>query len=192
MKRILIITLLMMLIAPALALPDVYDQLRGKQMVGDKGAPWFADDASMKFGTGKDVAIAYDDAMDTFYINDTPTYLEEGVTFGQTVTYSVNATTTLNTVLTSANTKTVYPMDGSGGSVTLTLPDPTTVTGRLYIIAVAADMAANNIVVADTGSGKIGGAGGADTLTSTDATAALAVISNGTHYLVISKIGTWS
>lgn len=108
------------------------------------------------------------------------------------IAYPVNATTTLDTTLTASDTKTVYPMDGSGASVTLTLPDPTTVSGRMYIIAVAADMGGNNIVVADTGAGKIGGAGGADTLTSTDASAALTVISNGTHYLVTSKVGTWS
>lgn len=114
------------------------------------------------------------------------------ITMSGGLAYPVNVTTTLNTILTSANTKTVYPMDGSGGSVMLTLPDPTTVTGRVYIIAVAADMVANNIVVADTGAGKIGGAGGADTLTSTDAAAALTVISTGTHYLVTSKVGTWT
>ena len=106
--------------------------------------------------------------------------------------YSVNASTTISTTLTSASTKTVYPMDGSGGHVTLTLPDPTTVSGRTYIIAVAADMGGNNIIVADTGAGKIGGAGGADTLTSTDATAALTVISDGTHYLVTNKVGVWT
>ncbi len=80
MKKFLIIALMIYLIMPSLALPDVYDQLRGRQMVGDKGAPWFADDASMKFGTGKDVSISYDDAMDKWYVNDTDVYLEEDVT----------------------------------------------------------------------------------------------------------------
>jgi hypothetical protein len=105
---------------------------------------------------------------------------------------AVNATTTLSTTLTASNTKNVYGVDASGGTVTLTLPDATTVTGRPYYIAAAADMVSNNIVVATTSSGKLGGAGGADTLTSTDAAAGLVVISDGTHYLVVSKVGTWT
>lgn len=82
MKKFLIIVMLLMLIAPAFALPDVYDQLRGRQMVGDKGAPWFADNAIMYFGTGKDAAISYNSVMDKIYFNDTPIYLEEAVSLG--------------------------------------------------------------------------------------------------------------
>lgn len=40
--------------------------------------------------------------------------------------------------------------------------------------------------------GKLGGANGADTLTSTDASASLSVVSDGTNYLIISKVGTWT
>lgn len=113
-------------------------------------------------------------------------------TFSKTVAYSLNATTTVSTTIDATATKTVYGIDASGGHVTFTLPDASTVTGRLYMIATAKDMAANNIIVATAGAGKIGGESGADTLTSTDATAALSVISDGTHYLVTSKVGTWT
>lgn len=66
MKKFLIIALLML--TPLIqAAPDVYDQLRGRQMVGDAGAPWFADDAIMYFGTGKDTSLTY---------NSTSGYLE--------------------------------------------------------------------------------------------------------------------
>lgn len=82
MKKFLIIALLLVLIAPTLALPDIYDQLRGKQMVGDKGAPWYADNAINYFGTGKDAALSYNSVMDKVYLNDTPVYLEEAVTLG--------------------------------------------------------------------------------------------------------------
>lgn len=67
MKKILIIAMLLMLIVPALALPDVYDQLRGRQMVGDGGAPWFKDNAVMYFGTDKDTSLKF---------NSTSGYLE--------------------------------------------------------------------------------------------------------------------
>lgn len=123
-------------------------------------------------------------------INETLTVT--GATTLSTLSVGVNATTTIDTTLTSADTKTVYGLDGSGASVTMTLPDAATVTGRIYIIPAAADMGANNIVVATTGAGKLGGAGGADTLTSTDASASLAVVSDGTNYLIISKVGTWT
>lgn len=80
MKKFIIIAMLMLLIAPAFALPDVYDQLRGRQMVGDVGAPWFADSAVNYFGTGKDVALTYNPTSDKFFVNDTDVYLEEDVT----------------------------------------------------------------------------------------------------------------
>jgi hypothetical protein len=81
MKKFLILALLFtMLITPSFAIPDVYDQLRGKQMVADRGAPWFADSAVMYFGTGKDVAITYSPTADKVYVNDTDVYLEEDVT----------------------------------------------------------------------------------------------------------------
>ncbi|MCZ7403349.1 MAG: hypothetical protein O8C67_00265 [Candidatus Methanoperedens sp.] len=115
-----------------------------------------------------------------------------GLSTFSAIALGINATTSISTVLTSANLKTVYGMDGSGGSVTLTLPDATTVAGRPYMIGTAVDMVGNNIVVETTGAAKLGGATGADTLTSTDAAAALQVVSDGTNYLVIAKVGTWT
>lgn len=113
-------------------------------------------------------------------------------TFSKTVDFSVNASTTLDTTLTSSSTKTIYPINASGASVTLTLPAADTVTGRMYVIDTLVDMGSNNIVVATTGGAKLGGVGGADTLTSTDILASLTVVSDGTNYAVISKIGTWT
>lgn len=80
MKKFIIIAMLIAFVMPSLAIPDVYDQLRGKQMVGDKGATWFADNAVMYFGTGKDVALKYSPIADKFYLNDTDLYFEEDVT----------------------------------------------------------------------------------------------------------------
>jgi len=74
MKRILIMALLVVLIAPAFALPDVYDQLRGRQMVGDAGAPWFADNAVMYFGTDKDASLKYNTATGYLEVVGTTVY----------------------------------------------------------------------------------------------------------------------
>jgi len=162
---------------------DAEKILQGRQML-DSGAPWFSDDAKMYFGDGKDASIGFGSDSGTLDITG-PAKLS-------TVAVGVNATTNKSTTLTTTNTNTVFPMDASGASVTLTLPDASTVNGRLYMVAVSKDMGTNNIVVGTTGAGKIGGESGADTLSSTDATAALSVISNGAHYLVISKVGTWT
>jgi fibronectin-binding autotransporter adhesin len=115
------------------------------------------------------------------------------VTLAKTIQYSINASTTLDTVLTSANTKTIYPMDGSGGTVTLDLPDATTVPGREYIVSAPVDMGTNNIVVRSvTGHLGANGSGNVHSLTSTDATASLSVISDGTNYVVLSRVGIWT
>lgn len=113
-------------------------------------------------------------------------------TLNGAVYYKCNATTSISTTLTATDVATVYPVDASAGHVTLTLPDPTTVDGRMYVISTLVDMGSNNVIVATTGAGKIGGVGGADTLTTTDITAALTVISDGTHYVTIGRIGTWT
>jgi len=106
---------------------------------------------------------------------------------------SINASATISTVLTAADLETVYPMDGSGGSVTLTLPDAATNAGRVYVITMAADMEGNNVVVDTTGAGNLGGSSGPDSLTTTDGYAAtLTVVSDGTNYLILNKDGTWS
>jgi hypothetical protein len=115
------------------------------------------------------------------------------VTLAKTLQYSINASTTLDTTLTSSSTKTMYPMDGSAATVTLNLPDATTVPGRMYIISAPVDMASNNIVVASaTGHLGANGNGNVHSLTSTDATASLSVISDGTNYVVLSRVGTWT
>jgi hypothetical protein len=116
-----------------------------------------------------------------------------GLTTVSAVAVGVNDTTTAEEVtLTSADLKTLYAIDASGATVTLTLPAADTVTGRLYMIAADADMGGYNIVLATTGGGKLGGTQGADTLTSTDATAAVQLISDGTNYQIVSMRGTWS
>jgi len=62
MKKILIVTMLLMLLMPfALAIPDPYDMLRGKQMI-PVGGPWIADNQYIYFGDDKDSYIKYDTA----------------------------------------------------------------------------------------------------------------------------------
>lgn len=107
-------------------------------------------------------------------------------------TSSINASATISTTLTASDLETVYPMDGSGGHVTLTLPDAATNAGRVYMVVLAADMGENNVIVDTTGAGNLGGTSGPDSLTTTDAAAALTVVSDGTNYLIINKDGTWS
>lgn len=105
---------------------------------------------------------------------------------------AINASTSISTVLTNSSTKTVFPVDASGGHVTLTLPDAATNAGRVYMVVLAADMGGNNVIVDTTGAANLGGTSGPDSLTSTDADAALTAISDGTNYLIINKDGTWS
>ncbi len=105
---------------------------------------------------------------------------------------AINASATVSTVLTASNLHTIYPMDGSGGHVTLTLPDAATNAGRVYMVVLAADMGGNNVIVDTTGAANLGGTSGPDSLTTTDAAAALTVISDGTNYLIVNKDGTWS
>jgi hypothetical protein len=142
------------------------------------------------------VGITADLEVDGATILDTTTIDETlgvtGLTTVSAVAVGVNATTTDDTTLTSADLNTLYAIDASGASVTLTLPAANTVTGRLYMIATEKDMGDNNIVLATTGSGKIGGSAGADTFTSTDATATIQLISDGTNYQIVARAGTWS
>lgn len=112
--------------------------------------------------------------------------------FSRNVAYSLNATTSINTTLVDDNTKTVFGINAAAGNRSLTLPAANTVTGRLYMIAASADMGTNYVIVDTTGAAKIGGTNGADSLKSTSADAALSVISDGTNYLVLSKVGTWT
>jgi hypothetical protein len=60
MKRILIITLLLMLFMPfALAAPQPQLELTGKQMIPLYGAPWIGDNSIMYFGNDKDAYMEY-------------------------------------------------------------------------------------------------------------------------------------
>lgn len=108
--------------------------------------------------------------------------------FSKNVVYSVNATTVLNTTLTSANTKTVYGIDASGASKALVLPDAATVTGRMYMISTSVDPGAYNVVITATGGDTIGGSASKTTTT----LAGMTLISDGTVYLEVGSYGTWT
>ncbi len=141
----------------------------------------------LEFGTG-----AAENSLQLKLDGSSLTVGANGLKVADVPVKTINASTSISTTLTSASTKTVYPMDGSGGHVTLTLPAADTVAGREYVIVLAADMGANNVIVDTTGAGNLGGTSGPDSLTTTDATAALTVISDGTNYLVANRVGTWS
>ena len=111
---------------------------------------------------------------------------------GKTLSLSVNASTTVDTTLTSSSTKTVYGVDAHSANVTLTLPDAATVTGRTYTIATNVDPGNYYVKVTATGGDKLGGAGGATTLMTTTAAAGISLVSDGSLYLVNGAYGTWS
>jgi len=59
MKKFLILALLLMLLMPlALAIPEPYEMLKGKQMI-PVGGPWVADDQPIYFGDDKDSSLKY-------------------------------------------------------------------------------------------------------------------------------------
>lgn len=100
----------------------------------------------------------------------------------------VNASTTINTLLTSSSTKTVYDMDASDGNVTLTLPDAATVPGRMYFISVSGDPGANYARITATGGDDINAN---NYLVSTEQwSTAVIVASNGAYRALTS--GTWA
>lgn len=206
MKRILTILAILSLIGAAAGLPN-FGPAQGFSNRGDisiGGDLTVGDDADVVGDltagtvqaeqlTSTDDAVINDDLSVVGKETIGETLDVTGLTTVSAVKYGVNATTTAEEVtVTSSDLKTVYGIDASGATVTLTLPAADTVTGRLYMIAAAADMGGNNIVLATTGAGKLGGSQGADTLTSTDAAAAIQLISDGTNYLVVSKVGTWT
>ena len=107
----------------------------------------------------------------------------------KTVTYSVNATTSLDTVLTSSSTKTVYAIDASGADATITLPDAATVTGRIYYIAIKTDPGIYFARIKAT-AGKLGGASGiaaATGLKDTDVSGGITLLSDGANYLIVGQ-----
>ena len=100
----------------------------------------------------------------------------------------VNASTTINTLLTSSSTKTVYDMDASSGNVTLTLPDAATVPGRMYFISVSGDPGANYARITATGGDDINAN---NYLVSTEQwSTAVIVASNGAYRALTS--GNWT
>lgn len=109
-------------------------------------------------------------------------------TLADTLAFSVNATTTINTTLSSINTKTVYGIDASAGSKALILPDAATVSGRLYMISTTADPGAYNVTITATGGDTIGVA--ASKVTTTPA--GMTLVSDGTRYLEVGSYGTWT
>lgn len=118
--------------------------------------------------------------------------LQGTTTFSKTVNLAVNASTAINTVLTSSSTKTVYGINATSANATLTLPDAATVSGRMYLIGTDADPGSNYVKVTATGGDKIGGAAGYTIMQTTDANAGLTVVSDGTRYLLVGINGTWT
>jgi hypothetical protein len=111
------------------------------------------------------------------------------VTNAKTVSYSLNATTSLDTVLTSTSTKTVYAIDASGADATITLPDAATVTGRMYYIAIKTDPGTYFARIKAT-AGKLGGASGiaaATGLKDTDVAGGITLVSDGANYLIVGQ-----
>ena len=158
---------------------DTEKILQGQQML-KTGAPWFSDDAAMYFGDDKDASIGFVSASGTLDVS--------GAMKMPTMAVGVNASTTINTLLTSSSTKTVYDMDASGGNVTLTLPDAATVPGRMYFISVSGNPGANYARITATGGDDINAN---NYLVSTDQwSTAVIVASNGAYRALTS--GTWA
>ena len=111
--------------------------------------------------------------------------------FEKKIQASINAALTTNTTITSASTKTIYPIDASGGTVKLTLPAAAGVAGVLYVVGIAADPGSYYVQIGAT-SGKIGGAAGVTTIQSTDAYGGMMLVSDGTNYLIVGSDGTWA
>ena len=113
-------------------------------------------------------------------------------TVSGSLAYSVNASTTVSTTLTSANTKTVYGIDAHSANVTLTLPDAATVTGRTYVIGTNYDPGSYYVKITSTGGDKLGGTGGFTIAQTTDGKAGMTLISDGTLYILGGAYGAWA
>jgi len=120
-----------------------------------------------------------------------PLNLLENTVFAKTISIAVNASTTVDTTLTSSSTKTVYGVDAHSANVTLTLPDAATVSGRTYKIGTNVDPGSYYVKITATGGDKLGGAGGATTLMTTSGAAGISLVSDGTLYLIDGAYGTW-
>jgi len=109
-------------------------------------------------------------------------------TFGKTVEFAVNATTSISTVLTSTSTKTEYDVDASAANVTLTLPDAATVPGRIYFVSTSGNPGSNYVRITATGGDDINAN---NYLVSTDQWSnAYIIAANGAYRAVTS--GTWA
>ena len=158
---------------------DTEKILQGQQML-KTGAPWFSDDAAMYFGDDKDASIGFVSASGTLDVS--------GAMKMPTMAVGVNASTTINTLLTSSSTKTVYDMDASAANVTLTLPDAATVPGRMYFISVSGNPGNYYARITATGGDDINAN---NYLVSTDQwSTAVIVASNGAYRALTS--GTWA
>lgn len=124
-------------------------------------------------------------------INTGATYLN-ATTLGGAMAYSVNASTTISTVRTAAGTKTVFGIDAHLANVTITLPDAALVPGRVYQIGTNVDPGTYYVKVTATGGDKLGGSGGFTIAQTTDAKAGMAVVSDGTLYLIYGAYGSWA
>lgn len=113
-------------------------------------------------------------------------------TVSGSLAYSVNASTTISSILTSSSTKTVYGIDAHAANVTLTLPDAATVTGRTYVIGTNYDPGSYYVKITATGSDKLGGTGGFTIAQTTDGKAGMTLTSDGTLYILGGAYGTWA
>jgi hypothetical protein len=124
-----------------------------------------------------------------------PTFLNS-TTVARPLSQPVNATQTLDTVITATNDKSFYPIDASGSNVTWTAPLASAVTGRSYKIMAAADPGSYYIRITATGGSLIRVRGGAAAterayLVSTDTAPEVTLTSDGTRYWA-STVGTWA
>lgn len=157
---------------------DTEKILQGRQML-DTGAPWFSDDAAMYFGDDKDASIGYVSASGTLDVS--------GAMKMSTMTVGVNASTTIDTVLTSSSTKTVYDINATAANVTLTLPDAATVPGRMYFISVSGNPGTHYARINATGGDDINAN---NYLVSTDQWSNAVIVASNGAYRALTN-GTW-
>jgi len=104
-----------------------------------------------------------------------------------TMAVGVNASTTINTVLTSSSTKTVYDINATAANVTLTLPDAATVPGRMYFISVSGDPSTHYARINATGGDTINAN---KYLVSTEQWSTAVIVASNGAYRALTN-GTW-
>lgn len=177
MKKFIIITLLMLFMPIALSAPDVYDQLRGRQMVGDAGAPWFADDATMYFGTDKDAYLRWDAAAAMLRLSGA---------LGPVKQKSLSKTANYTVLDTDPD---LIFVGALSAHATITLPTAADNAGRTICAVLAGDPGAYNVIVDGEGSETINGA---TTKTNSDQYSSITVRCDGTGWYITSSSGTWT